>query len=146
MQDMVHKCVQNIAKRSPWLDHRTKAGQISFDIPGRCGKICENKRQMIARRLQFGSCFIQYGPLAQQVEQLTLNQPVTGSSPVRLTTKLTGATDFDKIALKCHGHPPASSVSSLIAMATLSDRLRAYRVATRAEGRSEKTIRIMTQA
>ena len=25
------------------------------------------------------------GPLAQQVEQLTLNQPVTGSSPVRLT-------------------------------------------------------------
>ncbi len=28
------------------------------------------------------------GPLAQWVEQLTLNQPVTGSSPVRLTTKL----------------------------------------------------------
>ena len=25
------------------------------------------------------------GPLAQQAEQLTLNQPVTGSTPVRLT-------------------------------------------------------------
>ena len=85
MQDTVHKCVQNIAKRSPWLDHRAKAGQISFDIPRRCGKICENKREMIARRLQFGSCFIQYGPLAQQVEQLTLNQQVQSSSLWRLT-------------------------------------------------------------
>jgi hypothetical protein len=34
------------------------------------------------------------GPLAQLAEQLTLNQPVTGSSPVRLTTKLTAVADL----------------------------------------------------
>ena len=31
---------------------------------------------------------IEHGPLAQLAEQLTLNQPVGGSSPPRLTTKL----------------------------------------------------------
>ena len=30
----------------------------------------------------------EHGALAQQVEQLTLNQPVTGSSPVRLSSIL----------------------------------------------------------
>jgi hypothetical protein len=37
-----------------------------------------------------------FGPLAQLAEQLTLNQPVTGSSPVRLTSKLARAADFPK--------------------------------------------------
>ena len=36
----------------------------------------------------YNSYNAEYGPLAQLAEQLTLNQQVTGSTPVRLTTQL----------------------------------------------------------
>jgi hypothetical protein len=39
-----------------------------------------------------------HGPLAQPVEQLTLNQRVVGSSPTRLTKELVSGTEFAHVA------------------------------------------------
>ena len=45
-----------------------------------------------------------YGPLAQLVEQLTLNQRVAGSIPARPTNKIKGLRDFSKTQ-KCNVLP-----------------------------------------
>jgi hypothetical protein len=65
---------------------------------------------------------------------LTLNQPVTGSSPVRLTTKLTTAADFPKsarnVAQSCKqpSNHPVNWQSKEFEVATLSEFLAAYRI------------------
>jgi hypothetical protein len=92
------------------------------------------------------------GPLAQQAEQLTLNQPVTGSSPVRLTTKLDRAADFPKTSAnvaQCCKQPSKQSLncqSKEFALTTLSDALAAYRICAKAEGKSPKTVRFVVQS
>jgi hypothetical protein len=41
-------------------------------------------RGLLSISIPFGPCWFDIGPLAQLVEQLTLNQRVAGSSPARL--------------------------------------------------------------
>jgi hypothetical protein len=92
------------------------------------------------------------GPLAQQAEQLTLNQPVTGSSPVRLTIKLTTAADFPKNARnvaqsrKQSSEHPVNCQSKQFELTTLSDVLAAYRIYAKTEGKSPKTVRFIIQS
>ncbi len=93
-----------------------------------------------------------FGPLAQQGEQLTLNQQVQGSSPWRLTTKLRTAADFPKtspnVAQSCKqpSKHPLNCQSKEFELTTLSDALAAYSICAKAEGKSPKTVRFVVQS
>ena len=49
---------------------------------------------MVSRRVVYSAAF---GPLAQLAEQLTLNQQVTGSIPVRLTSKQSNGGSWGRV-------------------------------------------------
>ena len=96
-----------------------------------------------------------HGPLAQQEEQLTLNQQVQGSSPWRLIldTKPSLTSPYehskerliDKTSQNCH-RLDTTEVVGCQYTATLSDALAVYEVCARAEGKNPKTVRAVAQA
>ena len=113
---------------------------------------CQDSRNGV--KIRFSRYY--HGALAQLVEQLTLNQPVTGSSPVRLTidtrstvhppSDLQKGQLIDAKTFLRHGLVGYTPLSSPVDMKNLETIMTAYRVCARAEAKSPGTIRSTVKA